>query len=56
MKAHAIEGDFKGWVNNALRQAALFASYDAAMLERVVQLAKLFEVPPGEAPIISTCC
>lgn len=48
MKAHAIEGDFKGWVNNALRQAALFASYDAAMLERVVQLAKLFEVPPGE--------
>jgi twitching motility protein PilT len=48
MKAHAIEGDFKGWVSNALRQSALFASYDVAMLERVVQLATLFEVPPGE--------
>lgn len=48
MKAHAIEGDFKGWVNHALRQSALFASYDAATLERVVQRAKLFEAPPGE--------
>jgi twitching motility protein PilT len=48
MKEHAIEGDFKGWVNNALRQSALFAGFDASTLERVVQLARLFEAPVGE--------
>ena len=48
MNPHAIEGDFKGWVNNALRQSPLFSSYDATTLERVVQLAQLFEASPGE--------
>jgi twitching motility protein PilT len=48
MNAHAIEGDFKGWVNNALRQSPLFSNCDAATLERVVQFAQLFEASPGE--------
>ncbi len=48
MKAHAIEGDFKGWVNNALRQSALFQGLDNQTLERVVQLSRLLEAAAGE--------
>jgi twitching motility protein PilT len=51
MKAHAIEGDFKGWVNNALRQSPLFQGLDNATLEKVVQLSRLLEAGAGEIVI-----
>jgi twitching motility protein PilT len=48
MKQHAIEGDFKGWVNNALRQASLFTGLDAPTLELVIQQATLWELDAQE--------
>jgi twitching motility protein PilT len=48
MKTHAIEGDFKGWVHNALRQTPLFSGLDPPTVDKVVQMAVLMEAQANE--------
>ncbi len=48
MKEHAIEGDYRQWVVNALRQSALFAGADQARLDKVIARGVLIETEPNE--------
>jgi len=51
MKEHAIDGDYRQWVTNTLRQSPFFAGADAALLDKVLGHGRLVECDAQDALI-----
>jgi CRP-like cAMP-binding protein len=48
MREHAIAGEYRTWVVNALRQSPLFASLEPSLVEQVIGYGRLIELDANE--------